>query len=340
MMAYFGDVTASRNLYFNKGYSTGTTLQLGWNNGNIAIESTASTFKVACDNFISRNGTNSSDIGSSTVKWKDLYLSGHLSDGNNANYGLTLPDTTNYAANKEIAIASSIGLPKVAAPASNTLTDAEFENFKNGCVIDGTYNGCENPIIVPVGQHSSGTYYGCIIGQAGAKFDITGFEISSSKVLTIRPTLIDVGIRNNTVSLPYNLTIKGKDFPAYPSSPSNAKVLTYGTNDALSWGNIVPTNAYATNNTTQLEFETINNISISTDTTYTLATAPTNTYPEYKANITNTDASNAITITLPSGTIVKAENGITVSSNTFTIPADTTVVMSLQDDLALVMIKG
>lgn len=98
--------------------------------------------------------------------------------------------------------------------------------------------------------------------------------------------------------------------------------------------------AYATNSTTELKYETINNISISADTTYTLATAPTGTYPEYKANITNTDTSNSIVITLPSGTIVKAENGITVSSNTFTIPADTTVVMSLQDDLALVMIKG
>lgn len=102
MMAYFGDVTASRNLYFKKGYSTGSTLQLGWSNGNIAIESTSSTFKVACNNFISRNGTNSSDLGSSTVSWKDLYLAGKINP-NASGYGYTLLDTTNFTANKEVA---------------------------------------------------------------------------------------------------------------------------------------------------------------------------------------------------------------------------------------------
>lgn len=96
--------------------------------------------------------------------------------------------------------------------------------------------------------------------------------------------------------------------------------------------NIYP---YAINSTTQLEYETINNISISADTTYTLATAPANTYPEYKANIKNTDTSNAITITLPSGTIIKGN--VTISSNTFEIPADSSVELNLQNGKALVM---
>lgn len=107
VLATFGDVTVGRNLYFNKGCSTSTTLQLGWNNGNIAIDATSATFKVACNNFISRNGTNSSDLGSSAVKWKNLYLAGEINPNANT-YGLTLPDTTSYTANKEIATVEDI----------------------------------------------------------------------------------------------------------------------------------------------------------------------------------------------------------------------------------------
>ena len=208
----------------------------------------------------------------------------------------------------------------------------------------------------------------------GKYVDLTSDQtLSGKKKFTSTPEVKEIIFRNN-VSSPtgsslsiqndngYNAKIRfnnrGFMFTAGSVYPTDNKVMDFGaTNylwkDIYVYGNLTNgtnsvsvaslsgvSGAYATNSTTQLEYSSINNISISADTAFTLATAPTNTYPEYQANITNTDASNAITITLPSGTIIKAETGITVSSNTFEIPADTTVVMSLQNDLALVMIKG
>ena len=105
----------------------------------------------------------------------------------------------------------------------------------------------------------------------------------------------------------------------------NGKALDYYLN------NVFP---YATNSTTTLQYETINEISVSADTTFTLASAPANTYPEYKANITNSGASD-ITITLPSGTVIKGN--VTISSNTFVIPAGSTVEVNIQNNKALVV---
>lgn len=92
--------------------------------------------------------------------------------------------------------------------------------------------------------------------------------------------------------------------------------------------------SYSTNSTTQLEYSYINNISISTDTTFTLATAPSDTYPEYKANITNSSA-NDITITLPSGTSIKGN--VSISSNAFVIPSGSTVEVNIQNNKAIVV---
>lgn len=57
---------------------------------------------------ISPDQNSGSDLGSSSYQWKDLYLSGKLSDGNNANYGVALPDTTSYTENKTIATTDQI----------------------------------------------------------------------------------------------------------------------------------------------------------------------------------------------------------------------------------------
>lgn len=91
---------------------------------------------------------------------------------------------------------------------------------------------------------------------------------------------------------------------------------------------------YATNSTTELKYETINNISISADTTFTLANAPSDTYPEYKANITNSGASD-ITITLQSGTVIKGN--VSISSNTFVIPSGSSVELNICNSKAIVV---
>lgn len=123
-------------------------------------------------------------------------------------------------------------------------------------------------------------------------------------------------------------------FATFRMGFSSAGAIALQTLMLESGNNVFP---YATNSGTVLDYETINNISVSADTTFTLATAPANTYPEYKANITNTDTTNAITITLPSGTkIITNDSNITISSNTFTIPADSSVELNLQNGHCIV----
>ena len=91
---------------------------------------------------------------------------------------------------------------------------------------------------------------------------------------------------------------------------------------------------YKNNSTTQLEYSSINNITVGGTSTFTLASAPANTYPEYKANITNSGAST-ITVTLPSGTSIKGN--VTILNNTFEIPAGSSVELSLQNQKAIVI---
>ena len=47
-------------------------------------------------------------LGTSTRRWYNLFLKGTLRDGNNSSYGLSLPDTTSYTANKTIATTDDI----------------------------------------------------------------------------------------------------------------------------------------------------------------------------------------------------------------------------------------
>ena len=76
-------------------------------------------------NRIGADGDNSQDIGRSTVRWRDLYLGGLLRDGNSANYGLSLPNTTSYTGNKTITTAEDVAGSYVSYSAVQTLSDAE-----------------------------------------------------------------------------------------------------------------------------------------------------------------------------------------------------------------------
>ena len=243
MMAYFGDVTASRNLYFNKGYSTGTTLTLGWNNGNIAIDATSATFKVACNNFVSRNGTNSSDLGSSTVQWKNLYLAGEINPNANT-YGLTLPDTTNYTANKELATADSVfNVIDASDIASNTLTQDQYDLVTNGkpTLIKGTILTLKDPFIFPITQNnfSGSAFKGFIYGSnAGGEIVFAVVILSpSTKVISKGDNVISyfdgVGTKIDKLK-----QVNSKNIPSYPTANTVPQVLTIGTSGGnLTWEN-------------------------------------------------------------------------------------------------------
>lgn len=81
--------------------------RLNLNYGNSAKVKVGSAETIIA-NRIGADGDNSQDIGRASVRWRDLYLAGQLKDGNNADYGLVLPDTTSYTANKTIATTDQV----------------------------------------------------------------------------------------------------------------------------------------------------------------------------------------------------------------------------------------
>ena len=65
------------------------------------------SFQTGC--FVPTNATIDLGTKNATQKWRNIYMSGSLRDGNNNDYGLILPDTTNWTANKTIATTDQLG---------------------------------------------------------------------------------------------------------------------------------------------------------------------------------------------------------------------------------------
>lgn len=95
--------------------------------------------------------------------------------------------------------------------------------------------------------------------------------------------------------------------------------------------------SYSANTTIQLGV--MNIFSKSADTTLTLASAPANTYPEYKAIITNSNVT-AITITLPSGTVILTNDdvNVVVNGNTFSLSGGHTCELNIMNLNCVVII--
>lgn len=70
-----------------------------------AIGNATIRYKLGGNAFTPESGSIS--LGSSSKKWTDVFMSGVLSDGNSS-YGLALPDTTSFTANKTIATTDDI----------------------------------------------------------------------------------------------------------------------------------------------------------------------------------------------------------------------------------------
>lgn len=81
---------------------------------------------------------------------------------------------------------------------------------------------------------------------------------------------------------------------------------------------------------TELDYETMYEISVSANTTFTLKTPPTGCYPEYKAIITNNGAS-AINLTMPSGMVIKTndEDNVIINSNVITLNVGITIEVNV-----------
>ena len=211
---------------------------------------------------------------------------------------------------------------------NNTLSQAQFDLITNGkpTLISGSYTYAsityKNMWIEPLSQAYDNAYWGeafstnnqenfrlqIKIPTSTKRLEIyqTGFVIQqrTARVKILSTRFIDI---NATEAL----TIQGKAIPAYPSDTTKQYKFVQKVGGNLDYVEDYA-QPYATNSTTTLQYETINNISISADTTYTLATAPIGTYPEYKGYISNSSGSAKV-ITLPTSvTKIKASSSLTV----------------------------
>ena len=100
-----------------------------------------------------------SNLGSTQRKFSNLYLSGSLKDGNNVNYGLTLPNTTGWSANKEIGLAE--GTCNYFASLTSPLDSTQIEIITNGkpTIID-SFSTYRKIIIMPPQTAGAGEYVG------------------------------------------------------------------------------------------------------------------------------------------------------------------------------------
>lgn len=180
----------------------------------------------------------SMDLGYSSFKWRDLYLAGKINP-NGSNYGLSLPDTTSFTANKEIAIKDDVGAIAINAPSSTTLTDAEYAVFTSGKIIkvNGTLLGYYNPVFFP-----------CIVLNSSAEV-LNGF--CSLHDIGNRATYIkmyEINTNTKTISINDNASyryiylsgignINNKNVPAYPTlaTGNTPKVLTYKDDNTMAW---------------------------------------------------------------------------------------------------------
>lgn len=153
------------------------------------------------------NTTNSSDIGSSSLYYRDAYLSGKLKDGTNS---LSIADIAKSTFN--VINASDI--------TSNTLTQEQFDIITNGkpTLIKGTFLNYTDIFITT--PYISGVNVRCI--GFGARIDYSWNSLielrfsSTTKVVTLYYSIY-IG-NNGALSINNFGGFNGKSFPAYPSN--------------------------------------------------------------------------------------------------------------------------
>ena len=100
-----------------KGKNTGGTSYdlIGMSSNNtVDVGNTSQTMVLNCGGgnggtgYVRPNNDNSKSLGTAGYRWKDIYISGEFADGNNANYGVKLPNTTNFTESKTLATTDQI----------------------------------------------------------------------------------------------------------------------------------------------------------------------------------------------------------------------------------------
>ena len=179
-----------KNLYLGGSVDFGDGAKIYKDSSNrVCIQyNNSDKIKVASSNTIIVNrldpdSDNSQDIGRNTVRWKDIYLSGVLSDGTNS---VSVAGISNGIFN--VINASDI--------VSNTLTQAQFDLITNGkpTLIKGTYQGYKNMLITYWFEYSNSwralaiaerTVFSMKLRTGTNLLELGGDDIALSKIANI-----------------------------------------------------------------------------------------------------------------------------------------------------------
>lgn len=242
----------------------------------------------------STSTTGLNDLGASNATWKDLYLSGNINIG------------TGYISsiNGEIVVKGSDNAIKFnfGNVSGQTKTAYTFVPYTNNSQDLGTSSYAWKDLYL----------------AGSIKFGNVTIRYNNALVFgdDIIPANSDISL-GNSINAWKNLYLSGT---IYGNTRSASFDGIYGT----IFGN------YSTDTTTQLGFTAITQLSISSDTTFTLASAPTSCYPEYKATITNSAASNIVlTFTGVTSILTNDSDNVIISSNTITLTPSTTIECSI-----------
>ena len=163
---------------------------------------------------------------------------------NNSGYGLILPSTSSYTANKEIATTDlTFNIINASDISNNTFTSDQITLLRNGkqTIIQGDFLGMANPTIVSFMANNETTpawYRGIVVAT---NRNLSGFSQGLGYIATIFVSSAGAASISSEPKVCFDSahikTFNGKAVPAFPSSPTNPQVLTYGTDNTLSWQN-------------------------------------------------------------------------------------------------------
>lgn len=150
---------------------------------------------TALESDVSPKTNNTYDLGSSTYKWKDLHISGNITDGTNS-----------------VKVSELGSFPIIPAPSSTTLTTDEFNKISKGAIVLTTFLTYERIVFMPIGDLSFGERGGIALCVNGFTPEIRVYKISSQNVISLYNTT-EKRVRLQSVT-----QINGKAIPDYPSS--------------------------------------------------------------------------------------------------------------------------
>ena len=175
--------------------------------------------------------TNQNDIGTANSRIKNIYLSGDayarnlflsnniFNSSGSANYGLSLPDTTSWTVNKELATTDqTFNVINASDITPSNLTDDLITVLTNGkpTRINGDLLGIHNPILFPNQNVSgSGNYYGFMIGWSATSGTYQGSLVPYVILTTATPKRINLDTNPRLET--YIKVLNGKTLPNYPT---------------------------------------------------------------------------------------------------------------------------